>query len=365
VPISAVGFGHAEAVHPLRGSYRLRRSQTAALLIVASLAVSAPVAMGESVHTAAAKPFTVSVTGANGVVRTTEPGLSCAEGGKGSYRHHFAEAPLGPGAMSNLAGTIRATLDVHYDGLGRPHPNAFLLGDESHVTLANQRGSVQIVLRRGSCQAPGVDFDGTTATGSGAWDASGLTGTGAYRDITGSGTFGFNAELNPGADNAWSLQLGGSLSVLQPGLTVKVEKTFWSNLGLDYLARVVTVVYRLANTGAGDSFGARFTGATGASGARACAEPPGQLDTCPNGAPPQQKLGDLASCSDGTLPASCDTELITVRYHLPLLGGPCALLILGCQFNTTIRADLPDALDTSLAQQQTVTVRAPDLPPPL
>jgi hypothetical protein len=342
------------------------------VLLVAS--VMAAIAGAETLRAASAlapRAVQVSVSGVNGVVRTTEPGLSCADGGKGSYRHHLAEGALAPGVLSNLAGTIRATLDVHYDGLaapGGPRPNAFLLGDESHVTLANQRGSVQIALRRGTCAAPGVNFDGTTATlpsPQGVWDAGGITGTGAYRNVTGSGTFGFSAELNPGADNAWSLQLGGALTVLAPGLALRVERTFWGNLGLDYVSRVVTVVYRIGNTGAGDAFGARTTGVSAASGARPCAEPPGALNACPNGTPPQQRLGDLGSCADATLPAGCDTELITVRYFLPLLGGPCALIILGCQFNTTISADLPDALDTPSAQQRTVLVRAPDLPPPL
>ncbi len=338
--------------------------------MVFALAVSVMAAAARAELTAPA-PLQVSVAGVNGVVRATEPGLSCADGGEGSYRHYFAESSLAPGVMSRLAGTVRATLDVHHDGadaLTRPRPNAFLLGDENHVTLANQRGSVQIRLQRGTCGAPALDFDGTTAvlpSPQGGWDSTGLTGTGAYRDITGSGTFGFSAELNPGANNAWSLQLNGTLNVLQPGIQARIERTFWGNLGLDYVSRVVTVVYRIGNTGAGDSFDARFTGAVGASGARACNEPPSQLDTCPNGAPPQQKLGDLASCADPALPTSCDTELITVRYHLPLLGGPCALIILGCQFDSTVQTDLPDALDRPSAQQKTLRVRAPDLPPPL
>jgi hypothetical protein len=338
------------------------------VLLVAS--VMSAVAGAQPLRAASAlapKALQVSVSGVNGVVRSTQPGLSCADGGKGSYRHHSAEGALAPGLLSNLAGTIRTTLDVHYDRQSGPQPSAFLLGDESHVTLANQRGSVQIMLRRGTCAAPGVNFDGTVATlasPQGVWDTGTLTGTGAYRAVTGSGTFGFSAELNPGADNAWSLQLGGALTVLAPGMALRVERTFWGNLGLDYVSRVVTVVFRIGDTGAGDSFGARTTAVSAASGVRPCAEPPGALNTCPNGSPPQHRLGDLASCADATLPAACDTELITVRYFLPLLG-PCALIILGCQFNTTISADLPDALDTSATQQRTVLVRAPDLPPPL
>jgi hypothetical protein len=40
----------------------------------------------------------------------------------------------------------------------------------------------------------------------GSWDTAGLTSTGAYRDITGSGIFAFSAEMTAGANNAWSLQ---------------------------------------------------------------------------------------------------------------------------------------------------------------
>ncbi len=324
-----------------------------------------------------AKSVTVQVSGENGVVRATEPGRTCAEDGKGSYRHFGAEAALsgGPdGPLGNVKGAARTTLDVHYDGpgaLGRGGPNAFLLGSESHLTLANQRGTVQIVLRRGDCTSAGLTFDGDTATlasPAGTWSAAngGVVGTGAYRSATGSGTYGFTSELHPGADNVWSVVLNGNLDVLQPALGAKVEKTYWGNLGLDYLSRVVTVVYRVGNPGAGDSFGAQLTAATSpTAGVKPCAEPPGTLNTCPNGGAPAQSLGDLLSCGDPALPATCDTELVTVRYQLALLGGPCTLVILGCQFQATLTTSLPDALDVASTKGVTLTVKAPTLPPPL
>jgi len=288
-----------------------------------------------------------------------------------------AEAPLpggASGALGALAGAARTTLDVHYDGpgaLSRGGPNAFLLGGESHVTLSNQRGTVQIVLRRGDCASPGLAFDGDSATlasPTGTWASTngGVVGTGAYRSATGSGTYGFASELHPGADNTWSVVLNGNLDVLQPALKAKVERTYWGNLGLDYLSRVVTVVYRVGNTGAGDSFGAQLTKATSpSSGVKPCAEPPSTTNTCPNGGAPGQSLGDLLSCGDATLPATCDSELVTVRYQLALVGGPCALVLLGCQFQATLETSMPDALDVASAKSVTLTVRAPDLPPPL
>lgn len=321
-----------------------------------------------------AKPVTVQVSGANGVVRSTEPGRTCAEDGKGSYRHFGAEAALpgGPsGALGSLNGAARTTFDVHYDGpaaLSRGGTNAFLLGSESHVTLSNQRGTLRILLRRGDCDHPAVNFDGDTATlpAPGTWAGSDIVGTGAYRSATGSGTYGFTSELHPGADNAWSVTLNGNLDVLLPALTAKVEKTYWGNLGLDYLSRVVTVVYRIGNTGPGDSFGAQLTKATSPTGGvKPCAEPPATLNTCPNGAPPTQTLGDLLSCGDASLPATCDTELVTVRYQLALLGGPCTLVILGCNFQATIEVGMPDALDVASTKSVTLPVRAPTLPPPL
>lgn len=315
-------------------------------------------------------PLAVALQGQNGVVRATEPGLSCADDGEGSYRHYFVDAPLAGGVMSKLTGKARATMDLHYDGdkaLAARGPNAFLLGTESHLTLSNERGSVQVALPPGSCAAPALSFDGTTASGTGAW--TNPAGTGAYRGVTGSGTFNFSAEMNPGADNAWRLNLSGLIEVLQPNLTVRVERTYWGNLGLDYVTRVVTVVYRIANTGPGDSFGARFkSAASNTSGVRACGEPQSLLDSCPSSAPPERALGDLSSCTppDGSLPSTCDTELVTVRYRIEPLA-PCenSDTLLGCDFETEVKVDMPDALDVTASKSAAARARTPEFPPSL
>ncbi len=333
--------------------------------IVVLLAVVTPGSLG-------AAPLNVDVVGGYGVVRATDAALSCADDGEGSYRHYFAEAPLAAGALSKLAGVVRSTFDVHYDGAAAlaSQPSAFLLGSESHVTLSNQRGSVQILLRRGTCQEPGVSFDGVTAgvafpAGSWSSGAGDVVGTGAYRQATGSGTFGFSADMNPGADNAWALRLSGALEVLQPELRVKVERTFWGNLGLDYVARVVSVVYRVGNVGTGDAFNVRLKHAgSPTSGVTGCGEPAKPLQACPPGPPPQQVLGDLQACPDANLPATCDTELVTVRYKLGLVQ-PCALVVLNCAFKTTLTVEMPDSLDVSTDKSATVDAKAPALPPPL
>lgn len=307
----------------------------------------------------------VALQGQNGVVRATEPGLSCADDGEGSYRHYLIDAPLADGVMSKLTGKARATLDLHYDGdkaLAAQGANAFLLGTESHLTLSNERGSVQGALSAGSCALSKLSFDGTTASGEAAW--GNLSGTGAYEGVTGSGNINFTAEMNPGADNAWRLNLSGSIAVLQPGLTVEVKDTYWGNLGLDYVTRVVTVVYRIRNTGFGDSFGTRFESADPTPPptppkVTACGEPQSlsvsSQVSCSAGSPPQRPLGDLLSD---------ETELVTVRYQISP-DHPCAANILSCKFHTNVVVDMPDALDVSSVKSQPVEVTAPDLPPPL
>jgi hypothetical protein len=70
-----------------------------------------------------------------------------------------------------------------------------------------------------------------------------------------------------------------------------------------------------------------------------------------------QNLPDLQSGQSVT---------VTVRYQFGLLA-PCALVILGCEFDTTLGVSMPDALDKADSPPPTATVhvRAPDLPPPL
>jgi hypothetical protein len=307
------------------------------------------------------QPLTISVSGDNGVNRIQDPGRRCAEGGSGQYRHASIEAPLptSPNAVisSSLPGVIRGSFDVHHDGdepVGTPltgaAAKAFLQGTESHVTLSNQRGSVQLRLTSGTCASPTLAFDGTTVTGSGTWTVDPGSTTGSYHPApdttsTGSGTFTFSLGVAPGADNPWTVNINGSIAVPQPHLKVEVLSTTWGNLGVDYVTRRPTVTYRITNTGPGDTFNPVLTSAT---------SPTNGVTTL--GVVPQN-LPDLASGQSTT---------VSVRYQLGLLA-PCALVILGCQFDTTLAVSMPDVLDKADSPPPPATVhsRAPDLPPPL
>ena len=183
--------------------------------------------------------------------------------------------------------------------------------------------------------------------------------------------FNLAAELSPGADSPWTLALTeGSINVLQPDLTVVVDRTYWSHLGLDYVARIVSVDYRVANNGPGDAFGVQWLGApSSAPGVRECGEDRYYYaNPCFPDPPPVIPLGDLASCplaSDAGIPADCDSEIVTVRYKMDPVNGPCSLVLLGCTFPTTVTVRIPDALDVATEKSESEVVTAPVLPPPL
>ncbi|MEO6884935.1 MAG: hypothetical protein ABI232_01430 [Jatrophihabitantaceae bacterium] len=335
---------------------RVRLKRCTALLSVATcamglVAIATPASAGP-----VPQPLIVSVSGANAVNRIQDPGRRCADGGSGEYRHASIEAalPTTPTGVisSNLPGVIRGSFDVHHDGsepVGTPlsgaAAKAFLQGTESHVTMSNQRGSVQLRLTSGTCASPSLAFDGTTVTGTGTWTLDPTSTTGSYRNATGSGTFNLTLGVAPGADNPWSLAINGTITVLQPHLQVDYLGAAWGNLGLDYVTRRPTVLYRISNTGPGDSF-----------------EPVMQSADSPTGGvgtwgPEPYKLPDLASGQSTT---------VAVRYQFGLLA-PCALVILNCKFDAKVVVSLPDTLDKADTVSPSVVLhaRAPSLPPPL
>jgi hypothetical protein len=309
------------------------------------------------------QPLSISLAGVNGVNRIQDPGRRCADGGSGQYRHASIEAPLPPAPSGNisstvLGGVLRGFFDVHHDGaepVGTPlsgsAATAFLQGTESHVTMSNQRGSVQLRFSAGTCANPTLNFDGTTVSGSGTWTVDPNSTTGSYHPsapnvTTGSGTFTLSLGVAPGADNPWSLSLNGSISVPQPSLKVEVVDTSWGNLGVDYATRRPTVTYRITNTGPGDTFNPVLTGVSSPT--------PGvsALNFVP------QALPDLRSG---------DSTIVSQRFQLALLTGPCALIILNCQFDSKLSVSMPDVLDKADSPPPSATVhaRTPNLPPPL
>ena len=329
------------------------RAKRAALATVGPLLLAVLVAPPSSASTLTIPPAGIGVHAVDGSGTSTTPGRSCADGGTGAYWHYDYGADLADGSFSQLATSARVHLDLHSDTQRYPNvsgaypagtdPTAFLQGVESHASLLNQRGAVKVRLSSGDCDNPTLAFDGSHASGTGTWTVD--RGSGAYRDITGSGTFILaGAEVNPGADNALDLQLNGSFTIPDPSLDVQVLSTYWGGLGTDYLSRRVTVVYRITNTGPGDAFGARLTSTSSST-----------TGVSPLG-PTPQTLFDI--------PAGAYQD-VQVRYQFSLLSGPCALVILDCHFSTTVNVDLPDAFDVSHPLSATKPTVAPTLPPPL
>ena len=327
-----------------------------AFAVTAALALACvlvPPGRADAAIPSPAVPIDITASGSNGSGRITTPGRACADGGRGAHWHYDYESVLGRGVFSGLESVARLHVDLHsdddapvvdppadppFEGTGS---DAFLQGDESHLTISNARGAVKLRMRAGDCTDPTVAFDGDHADGSGLWTVD--RGTGAYRDVTGAGSFVLGADVTPGADNDFDVQLSGQMDIPRPGLGAAVADVYWGFLGADYLLRRVTVVYRVTNTGSGDAFGARVVAASS------------PTDGVTVIGAPSRPLGDLKAG---------ESELVTFRYQLGLTK-PCLLTVLGCTFDTKLQVDLPDALDRSQIDEKTLRVRAPSLPPPL
>ena len=302
------------------------------------------------------QPLTVSLSGTNGVGRIVSPGRACSDGGTGNYRHYSITSQLPAGVFSQLTGTLDGTIDVHHDGqeppVGPVVGGAFLLGTQSHVTVSNYRGAVQLLLQGGQCGSPtaplsfsadGHQINAGPFTGTFTVNTDPSTTNGSYSGASGSGTYTLSAGVAPGADNAWSLALNGGIKINEPKLSVSVVNTFWGNLGLDYVSRVVTVTYQITNSGPGDAFNTSLVSTSSpTTGVTALGPQP-------------QALGDL--------PAGQSAQ-VAVRYQLGLLA-PCALVILNCNFSSVVSVSLPDALDVPATSSATLPIMAPALPPPL
>lgn len=325
-------------------------------VLVSALCVAAVAAHGQ-VAEAGTATGAVTIQAGNGSGRSVTPGRPCDDGGTGAYWHYeYADDVAATSLLGNLPAEGLVHLDLHSDEqrfpnvAGDPYPNgtsptAFLAGTESHASLLTDRGSIKVRLSSGDCATPTLAFDGSNASGAGTWTVDEESVSGAYRDVTGSGTFSLaNAEVNPGADNAIDLRLNGSFTVPEAGLQVEVLSTYWGQLGTDYLSRRATVVYRVTNIGPGDSFGARITAVTDLT-----------AGTTPMVRLPVE-LGDLRAG---------ESREFRFRHQLGLLTGPCKLVLLGCVFQTRFTIDLPNAFDQSHPFTATVTAKAPTLPPPL
>lgn len=322
---------------------RFSQGGAATRFVAALMAMGAFTLPASPAHAA---PLTVSASGANGVGRANVPGLPCAAGGDGASWHYGYEAALPADRFTSLASSLRLNLDVHGDDPGSgplpDGPNGFLRGTESTAALVNERGTVVLRLSDGgSCEHRTASLTATDVRTSGTWTVEG--GSGSFRSAAGGGGFTVQAGIAPGADNPWSLDLNGSITVAQPSLEVTQVGTYWGALGADYLTRRPTVVLRVTNTGAGDAFGVRLTGAASTTSGV----------TLLSGAP--ARLGDLL--------AGQSTDVV-LRYQLGLVG-PCAAVILNCQFEVQAVTAATDALDAPAGDVDRVAVTTPLLAPPL
>lgn len=326
-------------------------------LLIGAAAPAAPTQAQEAGPSTALQ--LTGLSGRNGVGKISTPGRPCAAGGDGAYWHYDYSAPLErldlaselvKTRFSSQPGEFRLHLDLHSEDAGRPAPNAFLLGGESHASLINDRGTVKLRLKAGDCSKPGLSFNGTTASGSGAWEVG--SSTGAYRNATGNGTFTIHqADVAPGADNPFRLDLTGGLIVQQPSLSVPTVDAYWGNLGLDYLLRRLTVVYEVKNEGPGDAFSVQFVGAQ-----------PKDVGTAVTVVPPAAnptRLGDLRSGQ---------SDKVKVRYRIGTGDPPCDAVLLQCRFNAEVTVNMLDALDRTRPggpTARTVQVAVPNFPPPI
>lgn len=321
----------------------------ALLLIVGTL-----VLMLAATLPAVAAPLGIDIeaTSDDGVGTARTPGRTCDDGGSGAYWHYDYGSDLPEGTIGDLPTELRTRLDLHSDIVRYPNtagatpaapesPSAFLQGAESHASLLTDRGTIKLRLSSGDCDDPTLTFDGSNAAGSGTWVVD--RGTGSYREVTGSGTFDLAAEVNPGADNALALDLEGDLEILEPELAVEVVATYWGGLGVDYVSRRPTVVFRITNVGPGDAYGVVLDHAGSPTN--------GVGDLGPH----PQEIGDLLAGQ---------SRIVQARYQLGLLT-PCALVLLGCKFTAALDLTVPDAFDRPTAVTLTAPVKAPTLPPPL
>lgn len=287
------------------------------------------------------EPINLSLAGVTADLRMPAPDavmLPCVAGATPSHHHHVDLEQTTP-VLASLRERLRADVDV----LAVAPTTAALLPDQSHVALSNQRGVVRLGIDAGSCDEPGLVWDGTVASGSGTWQVDPTGTDDAYRQATGAGTFNTSLTFAPGNDTPWSLDLTGTLSVLPPGIQVELIRSYWGRLGADYAGRVVTVVFRITNTGPGDAFHVLLE------------EPEAGPGITPIEYRPTH-LGELAPDE------SID---VTIRYRLGLDEQGHRPQLTRRTFLTTLNLRLADALDTVRDVAVEIEAVAPAYPPPL
>lgn len=201
------------------------------------------------------------VTGAGPVpvnISATSPDGSCLQDATGdTWRYQYRDLLPG-GRFSAQPGELLFQLDLHSEGTGNPatYSHAWL-GPDGYAELSNGRGVVRLALSAGDCTARPLAFNGRFVSGTGIWSV--LAATGAYRQVTGNGTFTLQAGV-AGSSNPFALNLDGSFAVLQPELVLEVARASWLP-GSKADARTADVTYRIVNRGPGDAFAVQLLSA--------------------------------------------------------------------------------------------------------
>lgn len=310
------------AASPARSA--VRRTAVVVIALLAGLAVAAAPA-----GAAGPVPVTVNGSGADGVVTSS---AGCPAGPLTDGRTLGGSDALAAGVFSSLPTQLAFGLPFRVGGA-----QAALPPDGTQVTLTNARGSVTVRLDGGGCDAPGLSYNGTVASGIGTWQVvPNSTPTNAYRGAVGSGSFSVNADVTPGSGKSWGLDLLGSVEPLQPQVAV-THRAYWGGLG-NYLTRTLSVEYRIRNTGSGDAFNVKL------------------LDALPTGSgitrlgPVPQTVGSIRSGA---------TASVVVRYRV------CGIAVVGCRFTADTQTSLTDALDGNPHTDTVpVTVQVPVTPLP-
>ena len=319
----------------------------AVVAVVAAFVASNVITIGgkkASFAWGAPKAIDFATQGDRGVGRITRPGRPCAAGGDGASWHYEYEAPIPAGpVVTTEAGVLGLHVDVHSDlDHDTSNPPAWLEGDESYVTLSNARGDLRLAMTdAGSCESSKATVNGSTANASGAWNVVG--GSGSVRQGEG------NRHVRvPRWDRAW------------PGQRLE-RRPVWRVEGSCARPRFRGQPRLLGPT-------RRRLRAAHRVGSREGHQQRRRVDIC--GQHHWGELGyawchllrDEAGRDIGDL-APGESATAVLRFKLAL-NSPCKLLILNCPFQFGLTADAPDAFDQPTEHTDTLSTKAPDLPPP-
>lgn len=238
----------------------MRTRLTLCVAVVSSaVGLAMPIAAG-------ATPVTATLTSSTGE-GTFDNTIGCPIGDGPSWRYEYTgDATAGTGP---LGGIWSGTTEIHDAGGGQAFAQQG--GGRLRITTPD-RGSVDLEMGGGDCTHHGLTLgsDGNgdpTVSGGVPLTAAGAGGgTGALRNVTGTGTATLAPiGVGPGADNSAKINVSANLTALAPGLTVGDPTAQYIGI-LDWLSGTATVSIPITNQGppatVGDAFDVKVTSAS-------------------------------------------------------------------------------------------------------